>query len=204
MHGGNYPITEPILIRPEDSGTPESPTIISNAENESPVLIGEKRAAHTRLYPPKGMERIIDFNTKERTITIPTPPDWHQEALPELEGLEMVVHQRWAIAILRVKAIRYNGGHMIVSFKEPESRLEFEHPWPQPVIGGERGNSSFLLRRTEQREGIEQLLMINGTERDSVKYVFFSGISFKNTVPYKRDTSPYKADSRSLMLTNWL
>ena len=181
MCGGSYPITEPLLIRPEDSGTSESPTIIRNADNESPTLIGESRATHTQLYPQEGMERIIDFNTKERTITISTPPDWAQGSLPELEGLEMVVHQRWAIAILRVKAIKRDGDHLIVSFKEPESRLEFEHPWPQPVIGGERGNSSFLLRRTEQREGIEQLLIINGTEKDAVQYVSFSGISFKNT-----------------------
>ena len=33
----------------------------------------------------------------------------------------------------------------VVSFHDPESRLEFDHPWPQPVIGGERGNSSFFF-----------------------------------------------------------
>jgi hypothetical protein len=89
----------------------------------------------------------------------------------------MVVHQRWAIAILRVKDIRVLSDSVAeVSFMEPESRLEFEHPWPQPVIGGERGNSSFMLRTTEQRDGIEQLAIIDGAS-----YVRFEGLAFENT-----------------------
>lgn len=27
----------------------------------------------------------------------------------------------------------------------PKARLEFAHPWPQPVIDGEKGNSTFCL-----------------------------------------------------------
>ena len=57
----------------------------------------------------------------------------------------MIVHQRWAIAILRVKSIDAKDGQAVVRFHEPESHLEFAHPWPQPVIGGEKGNSSFCL-----------------------------------------------------------
>lgn len=89
------------------------------------------------------MERMIDFNTSDRTITIPTPP---KEVLEQCEAtlstlnsqlsplnshlstLEMVVHQRWAIAILRIKDMKVIGDKTIVSFMEPESRLEFEHP----------------------------------------------------------------------------
>jgi len=93
----------------------------------------------------------------------------------------LVIHQRWAIAILRIKTIQCDGALTTLSFKEPESRLEFEHPWPQPVIGGERGNSSFFLRTAEQREGIEQLVIINGTENDPVKHIKFSDITFKHT-----------------------
>jgi hypothetical protein len=139
---------------------------------------------HDDGLPDKGMERIIDFNTTDRTITIPTPP---QEVLSLLTAhlspltshrspLEMVVHQRWAIAILRVKDMKVEGDKTIVSFMEPESRLEFEHPWPQPVIGSEKGNSSFLLRTTEQRDGIEQLVVVDGAN-----YVRFEGLTFDKT-----------------------
>ena len=116
---------------------------------------------------------MIGFNTTDRTITIPTP----QKKILDTKNLEMVVHQRWAIAILRVKDIRVlNDSVAEVSFMEPESRLEFDHPWPQPVIGGERGNSSFMLRTTEQRDGIEQLAIIDGAS-----YVRFEGLAFENT-----------------------
>ena len=63
----------------------------------------------------------------------------------------MLVHQRWAIAILRIKEMRNLGnGYTQVSFHEPESQLEFAHPWPQPVIDGEKGSSSFCLVNAPQ------------------------------------------------------
>ncbi|MBV7530187.1 right-handed parallel beta-helix repeat-containing protein [Chitinophaga sp. sic0106] len=40
IHGGTYRLYEPVFIRPEDSGTPESPTIIEAAEGELPILSG--------------------------------------------------------------------------------------------------------------------------------------------------------------------
>ncbi len=93
------------------------------------------------------MERMIAFDKEQRTITIPRPSI---KGLEQAEGLEMLVHQRWAVAILRVKEMRCEGEQAVLSFLEPESYLEFEHPWPQPVIGEERGNSSFLLMNARE------------------------------------------------------
>ena len=201
---GRYYMNEPLFLRPEDSGTKESPLIIRGiGEKHTSVICGDPRQKHRQIWPlkeqddglpknrhddglpTKGMERMISFNKEKRTITIPTPPDSvlrdfvskNTAESTSRPPLEMVVHQRWAIAILRVKDIRVlNDSVTEVSFMEPESRLEFEHPWPQPVIGGERGNSSFLLRTTEQRDGIEQLLIVDGAN-----YVRFEGITFKHT-----------------------
>lgn len=170
IKAGRYYMEEPLFLRPEDSGTADSPLRIRG--DQGVTICGDAWQQHTPIWPKEGMERLLDFNTTNRTITIPTPP---KEVL-EQENLEMVVHQRWAIAILRVKEMRTMGEKTIVSFKEPESRLEFEHPWPQPVIGGEKGNSSFLLRTTEQRDGIEQLVVIDGAS-----HVCFDNIKFWNT-----------------------
>ena len=191
LQEGRYYMSEPLFLRPEDSGTKESPLVIRGiGEKHTSVICGDPRQKHRQIWPlkeqddglpknrhddglpTKGMERMIDFNTANRTITIPTPP---QHVL-QTKNLEMVVHQRWAIAILRVKEMKVEGDKTIVSFMEPESRLEFDHPWPQPVIGGERGNSSFLLRTTEQRDGIEQLVIVDGAN-----YVRFEGLTFKHT-----------------------
>ena len=201
---GRYYMSEPLFLRPEDSGTKESPLVIRGiGEKHTSVICGDPRQKHRQIWPlkeqddglpknrhddglpTKGMERMISFNKEKRTITIPTPPDSvlrdfvskNTTESTSRPPLEMVVHQRWAIAILRVKDIRVlNDSVTEVSFMEPESRLEFEHPWPQPVTGGEKGNSSFLLRTTEQRDGIEQLLIVDGAN-----YVRFEGITFKHT-----------------------
>ena len=170
IKAGRYYMQEPLLLRPEDSGTLSTPTIIRGEAGA--VICGDARQRHTQVWPLKGMERLMDFDHKARTITIPTPP---QQVL-EMQQLEMLVHQRWAIAILRVKKMTPLGDKTIVTFMEPESRLEFEHPWPQPVIGGEKGNSSFLLRTTEQRDGIEQLVIIDGANN-----VTFEELTFENT-----------------------
>ena len=204
LQEGRYYMSEPLFLRPEDSGTKESPLVIRGiGEKHTSVICGDPRQKHRQIWPlkeqddglpknrhddglpTKGMERMISFNKEKRTITIPTPPDSvlrdfvskNTAESASRPPLEMVVHQRWAIAILRVKDIRVlNDSVTEVSFMEPESRLEFEHPWPQPVIGGERGNSSFLLRTTEQRDGIEQLVIVDGAN-----YVRFEGITFKHT-----------------------
>ena len=173
IEAGRYYMNEPLFLRPEDSGTKESPLVIrGTGENHTSVICGDPRQKHTQIWPKDGMMRMIEFNTTDRAITIPTPPD----SVLQTKNLEMVVHQRWAIAILRVKDLKVEGDKTIVTFMEPESRLEFEHPWPQPVIGGEKGNSSFLLRTTEQRDGIEQLVIVDGAN-----YVRFEGITFDKT-----------------------
>ena len=174
LNGGRHYMAEPLFMRPEDSGTPASPTVI-RGENGA-TLCGDVRQQHTQLWPAEGMERIKDFDVNSRTISIATPPDDILKLLLKEPHLERVVHQRWAIAILRVKELNVNGTTTSVSFCEPESRLEFEHPWPQPVIGGERGNSSFLLRTTEQRLGTEQLVVVDGAS-----YITFQNVAFENT-----------------------
>ncbi len=170
LKAGRYYLNEPLFLRPEDKATATSPTIIKGEEDA--IICGDAKQQHTQLWPAEGMERMLDFNTTDRTITIPTPP----KKVLKMKGLEMVVHQRWAIAILRVKEMKVEGDKTVVSFLEPESRLEFEHPWPQPVIGGERGNSAFLLRTTEQRQGIEQLVIVDGAH-----HITFENITFENT-----------------------
>ena len=187
LDGGIYRQTSPLFLRPEDSGTETSATIICAPEGTDAVISGGvevkgwtrgcddprispelrdkiwvadapldgNRLVETRQlyvdgakaqrasqFAPGVMERMVDFNTSDRTITVPDP----KTDLSKAGQLEMFVHQRWAIAILRVKDIREDGkGNVIVSFHDPESKLEFDHPWPQPVIDGERGNSSYFF-----------------------------------------------------------
>lgn len=187
---GDYVQEKPLFIRPEDSGTAESPTWIETAagskknavisggveigpwkkptENipglpaeaqgkvwvaESPysgnklldfrqLWVNGQKAIRASQFAVGKMERLIDFIPEKEEIRIPTPT---VAGLNKATQLEMVVHQRWATAILRVKEFDIQGKETSVTFHQPESQLEFAHPWPQPVINGEKGNSSFYL-----------------------------------------------------------
>ena len=190
LEEGVYAQRNSLFLRPEDSGTPDSPTVICAVDGAHPVisggvavtgwkrgcnhpaipeklkqkiwsveapLIGNRRVETRQMwvnghkvqraaqFPDGGLERMIDFNPEEQTITIPVSQSVNPKRLQNAGQLEMIVHQRWAIAILRVKSIDVKDGQAVVRFHEPESHLEFAHPWPQPVIGGEKGNSSFCL-----------------------------------------------------------
>lgn len=89
------------------------------------MWVNGTKAQRAAQFPDGVMERMIDFNPEEETITIPTP---QTAGLNAASQVEMIVHQRWAIAILRVKEMITEGANTIVRFHDPESRLEFAHP----------------------------------------------------------------------------
>ena len=77
------------------------------------LYVDGKKAQRASQFAPGVMDRMIDFNTSDRTITVPNT-DFD---IAEANSLEMVVHQRWAIAILRVKDMRLDSkGNLVVSF----------------------------------------------------------------------------------------
>lgn len=106
------------------------------------LWVNGKKAFRTSQFEYGKMEHMINFITEKEEIWIPTPENIFSV---DAKQMEMVVHQRWATAILRVKNLNIQGDKTKVTFHQPESYLEFSHPWPQPVINGEKGNSSFYL-----------------------------------------------------------
>jgi SSS family solute:Na+ symporter len=185
LKGGEYPLCEPLLLRPEDSGTPAGPTIIEAAPGETPILSGGMPVTgwrKTTAAPPgvpaaatgnlweadvntpfrelwidgrkatrardadddDQMSRILSVDKKAQALYIPA-----SRPLPASPGnMEMVIHQMWAIAILRIKSIEKVNNTYKLTFKEPESHLEFEHPWPAPVLdsaGKQNGSSAYYL-----------------------------------------------------------
>ncbi|WP_426581148.1 hypothetical protein [Mucilaginibacter sp. R-33] len=185
---GVYTLDEPLFIRPEDSGTADSPTIIEGEGVGKTVLSGgikvsgwrkvnyaipglpaeatgnvwvadgpvigdeplqfrqlwvnDEKAVRTRDTEAPLMNRILSWDHKTQTCVIP----WSASAdTAHLKGLEMFIHQWWAIAILRVKAVKVMGDSARLSFYQPESRIQSEHPWPAPWISKKTGNSAFYL-----------------------------------------------------------
>jgi hypothetical protein len=63
--------------------------------------------------------------------------------------LEMIVDQVWEIAVLRVKSIRSTTNGVCLTFHQPESRIEFEHPWPPVTVSTNYQAPYFLVNAIE-------------------------------------------------------
>jgi len=163
-----YAADEPLFLRPEDSGTAEAPTVIVGGtlsgglpvtgwRREGQLWVAEAPRRGGRIVETRqlwvngrkaqlargGWARMKAFSTADRSITLP------EEAMPreaDTMRAELFVLQRWACAILRIRRVERRAGEVKLWFHEPESRLEFEHPWPQPVINGERGSSAAFVQ----------------------------------------------------------
>ncbi|KQR70951.1 L-rhamnose mutarotase [Pedobacter sp. Leaf176] len=188
---GIYQLHEPLVLRPEDAGTKDSPTEILSTEKV--VLSGgvkiegwkkvngavpglpkkslEKiwaadlpnhgvsdllfrqlwvngtKAIRAKNYNGEAMGRILSWDKKNQTCRIPLQPNTD---LSKLAGMEMLIHQWWAIANLRVKSVKVIGNAAELSFMQPESRIQSEHPWPAPWISEKTGNSAFYLSNAIQ------------------------------------------------------
>ncbi len=187
LRGGDYALSEPVFIRPEDSGTAASPTVLAAAPGEKPVLSGGVAVAgwkklseapaglpaaargHVWIAPaPRFNGRLLEFRQlwvdSQKAVRARTPGEgdmirltaWDRPkreawipasvAMPaKTDGVELVLLQMWEIAVLRVKSHEVQGERARVTFHDPESRVEFEHPWPQPVFSEKYGNSPFFL-----------------------------------------------------------
>ena len=189
FRGGEYPLTEPLFIRPEDSGTPAAPTVLTSAPGEQPVLSGGVRVTGWRKLTaeeapanlpavakgrvwvselPRFNGRLLEFRQLwidgDKAVRARTPntgdmielAGWERarrEAIipasalvpVRLDGVEMVLLQMWEIAVLRLKSHQLVEGRATVTFHEPESRVEFEHPWPQPAFAPRFRNAAFFL-----------------------------------------------------------
>ena len=191
MGKGIYQLHEPLVLRPEDSGTKDSPTEI--IANEKVVLSGGvkikgwkklsgnvvglpkesigkvwvtdvpnfdgsdlqfrqlwvngNKAIRAKNYNGDAMGRILSWNTETETCKIPMQKGIN---LANVKGMEMLIHQWWAIANLRVKSVKVVGNEAELSFMQPESRIQSEHPWPAPWISDQTGNSAFYLSNAIQ------------------------------------------------------
>ena len=188
MEGGTYALHEPVFIRPEDSGTKESPTVIRSISGEEAILSGGvrirnwkkqgklwvadvptfngrpldfrqlwidgKKAVRARdVEDFEKMNRICSVDEKNEILYVPAAAVRKlidNKGTLKAEYAEMVLHQMWCVANLRIRSIEIQGDSAAVRFHQPESRIQFEHPWPRPMVTTNGHNSAFYL--TNARE----------------------------------------------------
>ena len=188
MEGGMYALYEPVFIRPEDSGTKESPTVIRSVADEKVILSGgvrikdwkkqgklwvtdvpafngrpldfrqlwvngEKAVRARDVEDFEKMNRICSVDEKNEILYVPAVAVHRlmdHKGKMKTEYAEMVIHQMWCVANLRIRSIEVQGDSAAVRFHQPESRIQFEHPWPRPMVTTDGHNSAFYL--TNARE----------------------------------------------------
>ena len=214
MEGGTYALYEPVFIRPEDSGTKESPTVIRSAADEKVVLSGGVRIKNWKKQGKLWVADVPTFNGRpldfrqlwvngEKAVRARDVEDFEKmnricsvdennEVLyvpavavrrlidnkrkMKAEYAEMVLHQMWCVANLRIRSIEVQGDSAAVRFHQPESRIQFEHPWPRPMV-----TVSYTHLREVMAPAIETLVQVEGTLDRPVCHIRFEKITFSYT-----------------------
>ncbi len=177
---GEYPLYEALFVRHEDSGTPQSPTVITSSGGAiihgGVRITGWKKEGKLRVADvPNFNGRLLDFRqlyiNGKKAIRARDVSDFEQmhrvirndkvnrvlwvpaaavKKIMKAPYAEMVMHQMWCVANLRIKSIRIEGDSAGITFHDPESRIEFERPWPQPMITTDGRNSAFYLTNAKE------------------------------------------------------
>jgi hypothetical protein len=110
------------------------------------LWVNGSKAVRARAPKDGSLTRLTAWDKTNEIATIPTSA---LAGVTTPGELEMVVDQVWEIAVLRVASIRIKGTNALLTFKQPESRIEFQHPWP-PVIVKTNYQAPFFLANAIQ------------------------------------------------------
>lgn len=111
------------------------------------LWVNNRKATRAKDTEGDSLSRILSWNHTTQQCWIPKP---RTALLSQVAGMEMVIHQWWAIAVLRIASMEIQGDSARLSFLQPESRIQSEHPWPAPWISKETGNSAYYLTNAIQ------------------------------------------------------
>ena len=192
MEGGTYAFHEPVFIRPEDSGTKESPTVIRSVGDEKVILSGGisingwkkqgkvwvadvpafngrpldfrqlwvngKKAVRARdVEDFEKMNRICSVDEKNEILYVPAVSIRRlidNKGNLKAKYAEMVLHQMWCVANLRIRSVEVQGDSAAIRFHQPESWIQFEHPWPRPMVTTNGHNSAFYLTNARELQDV--------------------------------------------------
>ncbi len=174
LAAGTYQLYEPLRLRPEDSGlTLEGKQAvisggmsIRNWKRQGKLLVADvpdfngrpidfrqlwvngKKATRARdVADFEQMNRILTYDKKNHVLWVP------RQAVAKIMKApyaEMVLHQMWCVANLRIQSLQVQGDSVAVRFHNPEAKLQFEHPWPSPMTPNTKHPSPFYLTNAKE------------------------------------------------------
>lgn len=172
---GTYRLNQPIIIRPEDNGirivadgkvTVSGGVRLTGWKKEGKYYVAQVpdfngRPLEFRQLWVNGRKAIrardvANFNDMYRIRAIDKAkeilyvPAAAVKKIVNARYAEMVIHEMWCVANLRIKNIKIQGDSAAVTFHQPESHVHFMHPWPSPMITTNGHNSAFYLTNAKE------------------------------------------------------
>ncbi len=175
LQPGTYRLNIPVRIRPEDNGTrivadgdvsisggvkitgwkkegkfyvADVPDFNGRPLEFRQLWVNGKKAVRARdVADFNDMFRIKSLDKAKETIFVPAAA---VKKLTNAGYAEMVIHEMWCIANLRIKGIKMMGDSAAVTFHQPESHIHFMHPWPSPMVTKDGRNSAFYIMNAKE------------------------------------------------------
>lgn len=172
---GTYRLNQPIVVRPEDNNTrivAEGNVVISGGvkiggwRKEGKLYVadapefngrplefrqlwvnGNKAIRARDVDDFERMFRIRGIDKSKETLYVPATA---VKKIQKAPYAEMVLHEMWCVANLRIKNIKIAGDSAAVTFHNPESHIHFMHPWPSPMVTKDGHNSAFYLTNAKE------------------------------------------------------
>lgn len=119
------------------------------------LWVNGRKAVRARFPLPGTLARLEAWDPEAETATLALPPR-SPRSWRDLPRMELVVHQQWEVAVLRLRSWRPEGARAVVAFQSPEGPLEFEHPYPAPVMQAS-GNAPYFLANAIEFLGASDL-----------------------------------------------
>lgn len=110
------------------------------------LWVNDRKAVRARNPNDGNLARLVAWDKTNQAAAIPAAL---LAGVKKPAQLEMLVDQVWEIAVLRVKSIHVKGTNAWLTFKEPESRIEFQHPWPPVTVNAKYQAPFFLANALE-------------------------------------------------------
>ena len=176
---GVYHLFQPIMVRAEDSGismvaqgdvTVSGGVSITGWRKQGKLYVADApefngrplefrqlwvngtkaiRARDVKQFDE--MHRILSMDKSKETLYVPAAA---VKKIAKAKYAEMVLHEMWCVANLRIKGVQMMDDSAAVTFHQPESHVHFKHPWPSPMVTSDGHNSAFYI--TNAKELLDQ------------------------------------------------
>ncbi len=174
LAAGTYPLYESLRLRPEDSGLTlvgdgavisgglritqwkrEGKLMVADVPdfNGRPIdfrqlwVNGRKAVRARDVSDFEQMARIMTYDKQRRILWVPKSA---VAKIMKAPYAEMVLHEMWCVANLRIKSLTPQGDSVAVRFHDPEAKIQFEHPWPSPMTPNTGHPSPFYLTNAKE------------------------------------------------------